>query len=269
MKTALTGATIFTGEEFLENHAVVLSGTGIEAVLPAVSLSQDIILTELPGGTLAPGFIDLQVNGGGGVLFNNDPSADCVRSIRDAHRSCGTTALLPTVISDSSAVREAAVRAVQECIAVGDEGVLGIHIEGPFLSAERRGVHQAEHLQTLSQADLDWLLGLGQGLGELPVMLTLAPEQVQAGDIARLAAGGIKVCAGHTAASYETTLAALREGLVGFTHLYNGMPPPAGREPGVVAAALEDSASWCGIICDGFHVDAALVRLAWRATAAG
>jgi N-acetylglucosamine-6-phosphate deacetylase len=201
------------------------------------------------------------VNGGGGALFNADPSADTIRAIGAAHRRFGTTGFLPTFITDRREKMRAAIDAVRAAIEVGVPGVLGIHLEGPFLNPERKGVHDAAHIRAIADEDI----ALMTSLGRARTLVTLAPEMVPPGTIARLASAGVVVAAGHTAASYDMIRQARREGLTGFTHLFNAMPPMSARAPGPAGAALEDRDCWFGIIADLHHVAPAMVRLALAA----
>ena len=219
----------------------------------------------LTGTLLLPGFIDVQVNGGGGLLFNDAPTVDTLRGIAAAHRRFGSTGLLPTLITDTAAKMRAALDAVDAAIAQGVPGVLGIHLEGPFLAPARKGIHDAALFRTPDADDLLTLTAHRRGV----VMLTLAPERVEPSFIARLAAAGVRVAAGHTGADYATTRAALDAGVCGFTHLYNAMTPLASREPGVVGAALDAAGSWCGLIVDGHHVHPAALRVAINAKPPG
>jgi N-acetylglucosamine-6-phosphate deacetylase len=215
---------------------------------------------DLQGGYLLPGFIDTQVNGGGGVLFNDQTTVDGIAAIGEAHARYGTTGFLPTLISDELQVVDAAMRAVEAAIDQGVPGVLGIHIEGPFLSLERKGIHNPAMFRTLDADAKALLKSLKQG----KTMVTLAPETCTAEDITELTQAGVIVSAGHTNATYEQARAALEAGVTGFTHLFNAMSPFHHRAPGVVGAALEHQASFCGLILDGFHVHPAAVRVALR-----
>ena len=216
---------------------------------------------ELEGGYLVPGFIDTQVNGGGGVLFNDAPTVDTIQAIAEAHRRHGTTGLLPTLISDDPDTLRCAIEAADAAIAEGVPGILGIHVEGPFISAERRGIHAERFVRAPTEAELELLARPSRGV----TLVTLAPEAVPTGTIARLRAAGVVVAAGHSTADYETTRRALDEGLDGFTHLFNAMTPFGSREPGMVGAALEDRESRFGIIVDGHHVHPASLRVALAA----
>lgn len=257
---ALIGARLFDGERIREGHAVVIDGERVVAVPKEADLDPAIRRRRLEG-LLAPGFIDVQVNGGGGVMLNAQPTLDCIRRIGTAHRRFGTTGYLPTLISDTRACMREAMAAAREAIGTRVPGVLGIHIEGPFLNPARKGVHDATLIRPIEEEDIAILTSLGAGR----TLVTLAPESVPLSAIRRLAQAGIVVSAGHTLADYATVAAALGSGLTGFTHLFNAMPPLASREPGPVGAALDHPDCWCGIIVDLHHVSAATLRIAIRA----
>lgn len=216
---------------------------------------------DLGGDHLLPGFIDTQVNGGGGVLFNDAPSVDAIAAIGAAHAAYGTTGFLPTLISDDLDVIDAAMRAVEDAIAQRVPGVLGIHIEGPFIATARKGIHDPAKFRRLTAGSIALLASLRRGR----TLVTLAPELCSSDDIAALAAAGVVVAAGHTDADHATMRTALDAGVTGFTHLFNAMSPMLHRAPGVVGAALDDQASYCGLIADGHHVDPAVLRIALRA----
>ncbi|NUR23103.1 N-acetylglucosamine-6-phosphate deacetylase [Frateuria sp.] len=263
---ALLNGRVLTEDGLRDDLAVLVR----EGHVAALATRDDARLRDaqphdLAGALLLPGFIDVQVNGGGGLLFNDAPTVDTLRGIAAAHRRYGTTGLLPTLITDTAAKMRAALDAVDAAIAQGVPGILGIHIEGPFLSPARKGIHDASLFRTPDADDLLALTAQRRGV----VMLTLAPERVEASFIARLVAAGVRVVAGHTAADYATTRAALDAGVCGFTHLYNAMTPLTSREPGVVGAALDDPGSWCGLIVDGHHVHPASLRIALSAKPPG
>jgi N-acetylglucosamine-6-phosphate deacetylase len=216
------------------------------------------------GAWLAPGFIDCQVNGGGDVLFNDAPTPETIHRIAAAHLRYGTTALLPTLITDTPAKMQTAMVAVREA-ARANPGVLGIHLEGPFLSPQKPGVHNPALFRVPDAEDAAPLIAGRAGLAAM--LVTLAPEQAPPGFIPRLAGAGIRVALGHSAATYAATKAALAEGLAGFTHLFNAMPQLGSREPGPIAAALETDSAWFGMIVDGHHVAPAMLRLALRGAA--
>lgn len=259
---ALVGARIFTGEAFLDNHAVIINGDTIESIVPTPNLSDNIQQIPLHDGLLAPGFIDLQVNGGGGKFFTHEHSLSTIKTMLDAHRSKGTTSLLPTLISENASTHQQAANSVLTAINAGFKGVLGLHIEGPFFAKTKRGAHAEKFIRKMEAADFDWLKNLAAQ--QLTILITLAPEILQANLIRDLTQQGILVFAGHTDASYEQIQTAIDEGLAGFTHLYNAMSQMTAREPGVVGAALENSQTWCSIILDGHHVHPAAARLTYQ-----
>jgi N-acetylglucosamine-6-phosphate deacetylase len=262
---ALVGARIHTGRVVLDRHAVLVRDGRIEDVVPATALPPDVATRSCAGCVLAPGFIDLQVNGGGDVLFGAEPTVAALDRIAAAHARFGTTRFLPTLITGPRAAMAAACDAVRAARAAPSSGVLGLHFEGPFLNPAKRGVHDAGHMRVPDAADLALLTAAGGGV----TLLTLAPEQVPPGFIARLVAAGVRVAAGHSDAAPNVLRRALAEGLSLFTHLYNAMGQMRAREPGVVGVALADTAAWCSIIADGHHVHDAALAVAWRAKAAG
>jgi N-acetylglucosamine-6-phosphate deacetylase len=262
-----TGARLFTGERIVERHAVLVDGDRIAAVVPDGDAPSDAERRRLPADALlAPGFIDVQVNGAGGVLFNDSPTAEAALAIAAAVRRSGTTGVLPTLLTDERGKMERACDAAARAIERPGGGVLGIHLEGPFISRERPGVHAPEWIRAPEPADVDLMVAVAEGRigGRGRLMVTVAPESVDDRVIARLAAAGAVVAAGHTAATVERTRQALAAGVRGFTHLFNAMPPLVNRQPGPVLAALADPGSWCGIIADGVHVHPELIALLVR-----
>ncbi|HET9019985.1 MAG TPA: N-acetylglucosamine-6-phosphate deacetylase [Acetobacteraceae bacterium] len=258
---ALLGARIFTGARFVEDHAVLLEGGDIAAVLPRAALPPLVPCEMLPGGVLAPGFVDAQVNGGGGVLFNASPDAAALARLAAAHVRCGTTALLPTLITDRPDTMRAALAAIREAIAVPTPGIVGVHLEGPFLAPSRKGAHDPSLIRPMTEDDVALLLGCGIAT----LLLTVAAEVVPPPLIARLAAAGVIVSIGHSDAGYETAMTAAEHGARGVTHLFNAMSPLQHRAPGVVGAALDHGGLWGGIIADGHHVHPASLSAALRA----
>ena len=259
--TALTGANIVLADAVAEGQALLLDGDRIAGLAAADALPAGCARHDLGGGWLLPGFIDVQVNGGGDVLFNDHPSVEGIRAIAAAHRRFGTTGLLPTLISDYAGVVETAIAAGEAALADRVPGVLGIHIEGPHLNPAKKGIHDKARFAAV---DADVIARLAQPtLGRRVV--TLAPELAPAGTVRALSDAGVLVCAGHSLADYDQTRAALEEGLAGFTHLFNAMTQFLSREPGMVGAALEDRASHFGLIVDGLHVHPAALRVALRA----
>ena len=257
---AIAASCVFDGAIAHRNAAVIVVDDQIERVVRHDALPGDLPIHELPPGVwLAPGFIDLQVNGGGDVLFNDAPTPQTIRKIVAAHRRFGTTALLPTLISDSPAKMNSAVAAVEELSDI-EPGVLGIHLEGPFLSPEKAGVHAPRHLRRPTADDLDLITARRRGM----TLVTLAPEQVPPDFIGKLTRAGVRVALGHSMATYEQTREAIAAGATGFTHLFNAMRGLESREPGPIAAALDCADVWYGLIVDGVHVAPAMLRLALR-----
>ncbi|MEP7043989.1 MAG: N-acetylglucosamine-6-phosphate deacetylase [Dokdonella sp.] len=266
MATLLTRGRVLTEAGWRDDLDVLLDGGRIAALTNADDARlRGADVHDLAGRLLLPGFIDIQVNGGGGVLFNDAPTVDTIRRIGAAHRQYGTTGFLPTLISDDADVMRAAIAAVDAAITQHVPGVLGIHLEGPYIAPARRGAHDPAKFRVPGAHEIDLVCSLRQGV----TVLTLAPEQVSPEVVRELVARGVIVCIGHTAASYEEARAALAAGARGFTHLYNAMSPLQGRAPGVVGAALEDRDSWCGIIVDGHHVHPAALRVAANAKPRG
>jgi N-acetylglucosamine-6-phosphate deacetylase len=266
MTLALTNARVLTSHGWRDDIAVLLDGERILDLVPSSDQRlQHLEQKDLHGARLLPGFIDTQVNGGGGVLFNDAPTVETIRRIGAAHRRFGTTGFLPTLISDSVDTMRAAVAAVEQALAENVPGVLGIHLEGPYLAPARKGVHDPKYFHAPGSAELAMLCAPHAGVR----LLTLAPEQVARDSLEALAAAGLVLCAGHTAASYAATRDALDAGIRGFTHMFNAMTPLGSREPGVVGAALEDAESWCGLIVDGHHVHPATLRTAIAAKPRG
>jgi N-acetylglucosamine-6-phosphate deacetylase len=262
MRTALINGRVLLPSGMRDDVCVVIGDGEIKAVSSAAPDSARQI--DLGGRLLLPGFIDTQVNGGGGRLFNDDPSVDTIRTIAETHRRYGTTGLLPTLISDDLSVVERGIRAVEGAIEANVPGILGIHIEGPFLSVARRGIHAASKIQPLQDNFLDLLTSATRG----KTLVTLAPESATPDQVAYLVEHGVIVAAGHSDAPYETVRAAIDRGLSGFTHLFNAMSQLANRAPGMVGAALEDDGTFAGIIADGHHVHPATLRVAVRAKGA-
>ncbi|MGB6658557.1 MAG: N-acetylglucosamine-6-phosphate deacetylase [Xanthobacteraceae bacterium] len=257
---AVAARTLFDGVNLRENAAVVIRGEQIVGISGRDEISSSIPVHELPDPIwLAPGFIDIQVNGGGDLLFNDAPTPETIQAIARAHRRYGTTALLPTLISDSPDKMPKAVAAVEQA-AAANPSILGIHLEGPFLSPEKAGVHDLGAIRRPTEEDI----ALITAKRKCATLVTLAPEQVGEGVIAALARAGIHVALGHSMATYAQTVAAMRQGLTGFTHLSNAMQPLQAREPGPIAAALDSPDAWYGLIVDGIHVAPAMLRLALR-----
>ena len=261
MPIALMNGRVLRGTSLVAGQCVLIDAGHIQDILPADDARcRGLERVDLGGALLLPGFIDTQINGGGGVLFNDSPSVEAIRQIGRTHRRFGTTGFLPTLISTDLEVVSQAIAATRAAMAAGVPGVLGIHIEGPFLSVERKGVHDPAKLRELDDSAVGLLTSLGAGR----TVVTLAPEVTTPHIIRRLADAGVIVSAGHTNATYAEVTEALRNGLRGFTHLFNAMSQLTSREPGAVGAALEDPSSWCGVIADGEHIAPPVLRLALR-----
>jgi N-acetylglucosamine-6-phosphate deacetylase len=258
MPTVFHNGRVLVDREFRENIAVVVESGRIAAVSEEVPEGERV---DLAGDILAPGFIDTQVNGGGGVLFNDAPTVETIERIGAAHRRFGTTGFLPTLISDDLPVIARAFEAVDAAIEHGVPGVLGIHIEGPFLNVERRGIHLASKIRALDAGAIETITRLSRGR----TLVTLAPERTSPDMIRALIARGAIVSAGHTNATYAEAKAAIAAGLTGATHLFNAMSPLGNREPRMVGAVLDDERVTAGIIVDGRHVSPATLRIALRA----
>ena len=250
---ALAPRKLFTGLKSIEGATVYIR----DGRIASVSASPDPSARELDG-LLAPGFIDVQVNGGAGLLFNDAPEVETLAAIAAAHQRFGVTGFMATLISDRSEKAEAAIDAVEQAVKANVAGVLGLHLEGPWLSHPRRGVHPAQHLRAFTSEDLDLLTRPRS----FPLLITIAPERVEPAVIERLARAGVIVSLGHTAASAEEIAVAIEAGARGFTHLFNAMAPLEGRKPGAVGAALVHDNAWAGLILDGIHVHPISARVA-------
>lgn len=257
---AIAGARVFDGDALHHGRAVLVENGRIVAVVPDADLPAGMRVARVTG-VLAPGFIDIQVNGGGGVLLNDHPTVDGVRTIAAAHRPYGTTGMLPTLVTDTRERMAEAIAAVSGALAEGVPGILGIHLEGPYLNPERKGVHDPRLMRRIEEEDIALVSSLGAGR----TLITIAPELTTPDVIRRIAANGVLIAAGHTTASYEVMMAARAAGLTGVTHLFNAMPPLMGREPSVIGAALDDQGLWPSLIVDLFHASAPSLRVALAA----
>ena len=259
---ALANARVLLDDGFADDRVVLVEGGRIAAVAARSDARlAGARVEDLEGAHLVPGFVDCQVNGGGGALFNDDPSVATIRTIGAAHRRFGTTAFLPTLISEDPSVIKRAIAAVREAIEDGVPGVAGVHIEGPFINKARRGVHAADKIRDLDPRDIALLSSLAKGR----TLVTLAPEMTTASTLRQLATANVVLSAGHTDATFEQMSEALRNGVRGVTHLFNAMSPLHHREPGAVGAALADPGCWCGLIVDGRHVHPAVLKIALAA----
>lgn len=251
---------LFDGQNFSDDQVLTITN----GVISAIDQNTDNVDMQV-SGLVVPGFIDLQVNGGGGALFNDSPSVDKLKTIMAAHARFGTTAMMPTLITDKIEIMAQAADVMSEAITQKVPGILGIHFEGPHLSLAKKGTHSAELIRPIS--DAEWQILSRKDIGQ--VMVTLAPETVSTKDITRMVQLGIKICLGHTNADFTTAQNAVNAGATGFTHLFNAMSPLQGREPGVVGCALLNDNTQCGLIVDGHHVDYASCQLAIKTKPAG
>lgn len=257
---ALCNGRVLVAGDFADDVAVLVDGARIAAIVPQADVPPDAERTDLAGAMLVPGFIDTQVNGGGDVLFNDAPTVDTIRRIGAAHARFGTTGFLPTLISDDLDVIHAGIAAVEEAIASGVPGVLGIHIEGPYINVARKGIHAASKIRSIDEEGIAVLTSLRGGR----TLVTLAPELASDAVVRRLVASGVIVAAGHTAGNYAEIASSIDAGVSGFTHLFNAMSQLGNRDPGAVGAALASDAVWCSLIVDGLHVSPVTLKLALR-----
>ena len=257
---ALHASHVFDGAAMLGARTVLCDDGEIVDIVEAADATTHLLP---PDTILAPGFIDLQVNGGGGVMFNDATNLEGLRTIAAAHSKAGTTSILPTLISGARTLIAAAIDAVRDAREL--PGILGLHVEGPFLAPTRRGIHPANAITVMTDADVAML----SSHPDVRMLVTLAPEMVSPARISALAQHGIIVFAGHSDAVFTDVDAALRAGVSGFTHLYNAMSPLGGRAPGMVGAALAASDAYAGIIVDGHHVHPIAVGIAHSAKGPG
>ncbi|WP_132997173.1 N-acetylglucosamine-6-phosphate deacetylase [Sulfitobacter pontiacus] len=261
--TAYTGPRIFDGHDLLTGHALVVHPDGIPRITPLTALPTGAKTRRLNGGILSPGFVDLQVNGGGGVMLNSAPDLDTLRTMAAAHRRLGTRAFLPTLITDTPAHSRAAIAAVAEALHLGMPGIAGLHLEGPHLSVGRKGAHDGSLIRPLSDADMAMLT---DAVARIPnLMMTLAPENATPDQIAALTQAGVLVSLGHSDCDYGTAMRAFDAGARMATHLFNAMSQANARSPGLVGAALDHPRVASGLIADGVHVHPAMIRAALAA----
>lgn len=260
---AIRGARIFDGETWHERSALLLSGGRVEAIVADTGIPAGSEIVDAAGGLIVPGFVDLQVNGGGGVMLNDAPTVEGLRTICAAHARFGTTALLPTLITDTPETTAAVIAAGRQAIDASVPGFLGLHLEGPHLSLGRKGAHDPSLIRPMEQADLELLLSCS---GAFPaMMITVAPENATEAQVSRLAEAGFVVSLGHTDAAFETALRYAEAGARTVTHLFNAMSPLGHREPGMVGAALNVGGLHAGLIADGIHVHPAAMAIAIKA----
>lgn len=260
---AYSGPRIFDGETISDNHALLISKDGTTGIVPAEALPEGCPTRVIDGGIITPGFVDLQVNGGGGVMFNDAPTAQTLATIATAHRGLGTAAILPTLITDTPKQTRAAIDAVIKAINQGINGIIGLHLEGPHLCLARKGAHDGNLIRPMQDSDLTVLLDAAEQIANL--MITVAPENVTPAQITALTKAGIVVSLGHSDCDYATAMAAFDAGARCATHLFNAMSQAQSRAPGLVGAALDNGRVSSGLIADGVHVHHAMIRLALAA----
>ncbi|PPB81536.1 N-acetylglucosamine 6-phosphate deacetylase [Albidovulum inexpectatum] len=259
-----TGARIFDGWRLYPASVLVDSGRIAAIVGPDKKLPHATHV-DLDGGILAPGLVDLQVNGGGGILLNDAPSVETLRRMVAAHERLGVAQILPTLITDSVEKAFQAVDSVEQYLIQGGQGILGLHLEGPHLNPVRKGAHDAGLVRPMTDEDEGFLI---RSAARLPcLMVTLAPEIVPIERIARLASAGVIVSLGHSDCDLRTARDAIDAGARVVTHLFNAMSQMGARSPGLVGAALTDGRVHAGLIADGVHVDPATIRVAFSAKA--
>ena len=258
---ALLNCDIYTGTTVEYDKAILVNSGKIESLIPHSEIPGNIETIDLQGLNIAPGFIDIQVNGGGGVLFNDAPTIEGIDTLVKSHRKFGTTDMLPTFITGSTEGMRKAGNAVNQYLAENREGILGIHFEGPFLAESKAGVHDKNYIRPIANAELQIIRSIKNGV----TLLTVAPENVSSSQTKQLVDDGIVVSIGHTNASYEEAMASVKAGASCFTHLYNAMSALSSRSPGVVGAALDSENTFMGIIIDGLHVSWPAARIAIKA----
>ena len=258
------GARLFDGERLLDDRALVVEGGVIRALVDVEARPRGGDQIDCGSGILAPGLIDWQINGGGGVLFNAEPTVQGIAAIARAHRRAGVTGFLPTVVTDAPEVLTAALAAAREALGRAP-GALGIHVEGPYIDPRRKGVHPPQWIRPMGEKDADALIAAQAGV----TVVTLAPASVPLPLVARLAQSGIVVSLGHSEASAEEAAAVFDAGARAATHLFNAMSQLGSRAPGVVGAVLADPRVVCGLIADGEHVHPVACRAAIAAKGAG
>ncbi|MBV8547981.1 MAG: N-acetylglucosamine-6-phosphate deacetylase [Alphaproteobacteria bacterium] len=262
---AYTDAILFTGESYVEGHALLTKDGIVTDIVPQKEVPTDAKITSHAGKLIAPGLIDLQVNGGGNVLFNTTPTSDGVKAIAAAHKRFGTSYIMPTCVTDMPDITKQAIAAMRDARATCSS-VLGIHLEGPHINPQSHSMHKTDYIRPLEASDLS----LYRPEGDEVMLITLAPENAAFEQVSQLAQQGVVLSIGHTRdATPEQINALLKAGVTGFTHLFNVMGTLSAREPGVIGTALDDRNGWCGLITDGFHVADSVIRLALRAKPVG
>ncbi|MCY1667003.1 N-acetylglucosamine-6-phosphate deacetylase [Rhizobium sp. SL86] len=260
---ALVSQRIFDGDQLWHEHAVLIDGGRVTNIVPRQEVPDGYRTLDVGDALVAPGFVDLQVNGGGGVLFNNDPTVSGIATICRAHAAYGTTSVMVTLITDTPQIRDTALAAGRDAFAGHIPGYLGLHLEGPHLSLARKGTHDPTLIRPMEEADLSALCAASGTFGQ--ALTTIAPESVTPEQVSRLKEAGYVVSLGHTDVVASMVAPYTEAGVTMVTHLFNAMSQMGNREPGVVGAALDDGRIFCGLIADGFHVDPVAMRVALRA----
>jgi len=262
-KKSFVGATIFDGFKRHLNAALIIKNSKVVEIIPEEKVDPKTEQIVLAGGLLTPGFVDLQVNGGGGVLFNDNPSLENLKTICEAHAKLGSTSIMPTLISDSPEVKKRAISTITDALDKQVNGLVGLHLEGPHLALARKGAHEERFIRPMNEFDCLELESLANKISKL--LLTIAPEAVSPQQITRLSKAGAIISLGHTDCTFNQAAEAVDAGATCATHLFNAMSPFGSREPGLVGAVLDSGRLFSGIIADGFHVNKASINLALRA----
>ena len=260
---ALTQGRIYTGYEVLDQHAIIIKDGLIDRICPQAELPADIETRDVDGALIAPGFIDLQLNGCGGVQFNDDPAAvsvETLKTMQKANEKSGCTSFLPTLITSSDELMKRAVEVMRAWLSQNRHQALGLHLEGPWLNPIKKGTHNPDFIRKPEKELVDFLCENADVISKI----TLAPEQVSSDVIRQLSAAGIVISAGHSHATYDEARRGISAGISFATHLYNAMPTTSGREPGLIGALFDSPDIWCGVIADGLHVHFANIRNAKR-----
>ncbi|UPQ87318.1 N-acetylglucosamine-6-phosphate deacetylase [Vibrio sinaloensis] len=257
---ALTNCKIFTGSDVLTEHAIIIDNGLIQSVCPADQLAEGMEVRNLNGANVSPGFIDLQLNGCGGVMLNDEISAETMQTMHLANLKSGCTSFLPTLITSSDEDMRQSVAAAREYHAKYQNQSLGLHLEGPYLNVMKKGIHSVDYIRPSDDSMIDFMCENADVIAKV----TLAPEHNDSAHITRLKDAGIVVSIGHTNATYREARKGFEAGITFATHLFNAMTPMVGREPGVVGAIYDTPDVYAGIIADGFHVDYANIRIAHK-----
>lgn len=257
--TAFHARRIFDGTTWHEDAALIVADGLVLDIVPA----RDAPDAERVEGALVPGLVDLQVNGGGGVLFNNDITATGIETICTAHSAFGTTSVMVTLITDTADNTHAAIKAGRD--ALGASGFLGLHLEGPHLDLARKGTHDPALIREMDASDLATVTAAASAFDHM--ICTIAPESVSLDQVTALADAGVTVSLGHTGCDAAKAGEYANAGVSMVTHLFNAMGQLQHRAPNLVGAALDDGRLWAGLIADGFHVSDAAMRIALRGKA--